>query len=102
MVKITTRQLALRLENPFKLSYGTSTVRENVLVQIDDGVFTGVGEAAVVPYYHETPERIRICSKTRWIACRPPNLRRRAQRSIWRCMTCGRSISANRSTGCGG
>ena len=58
MVNITARQLALRLENPFKLSYGTSTVRENVLVQIDDGTYTGVGEAAVVPYYHETPERI--------------------------------------------
>jgi L-alanine-DL-glutamate epimerase-like enolase superfamily enzyme len=58
MVNITARQLALRLENPFKLSYGTSTVRENVLVQIDDGTHTGVGEAAVVPYYHETPERI--------------------------------------------
>ncbi len=58
MVKITARQLALQLEIPFKLSYGTSTVRENVLVQINDGVYTGVGEAAVVPYYHETPERI--------------------------------------------
>jgi L-alanine-DL-glutamate epimerase-like enolase superfamily enzyme len=58
MVKIAARQLALRLENPFKLSYGTSTVRENVLIEIDDGKYTGVGEAAVVPYYHETPARI--------------------------------------------
>jgi L-alanine-DL-glutamate epimerase-like enolase superfamily enzyme len=58
MVKITARQLALQLENPFKLSYGTSTVRQNVLISISDGACTGVGEAAVVPYYHETPQRI--------------------------------------------
>jgi L-alanine-DL-glutamate epimerase-like enolase superfamily enzyme len=58
MMQIKTIVQALRLENPFKLSYGTSTVRQNVLVQIDDGRYTGTGEAAVVPYYHETPERI--------------------------------------------
>lgn len=54
MVQINGYPLTLRLENPFKLSYGSSTIRENVFVQID----SGVGEAAVVPYYHETPERI--------------------------------------------
>jgi L-alanine-DL-glutamate epimerase-like enolase superfamily enzyme len=54
MMQISAHSVTLRLENPFKLSYGTSVIRENVLVQID----SGVGEAAVVPYYHETPERI--------------------------------------------
>ncbi|MBP8972486.1 MAG: dipeptide epimerase [Anaerolineae bacterium] len=53
-----TRRLALQLRNPFKLSYGTTTVRENVLFQVSDGVHVGVGEAAVVPYYGETPERV--------------------------------------------
>ncbi len=51
---IRSEQLALRLEKPFKLSYGATDVRHNVLVHIDDGI----GEAAVVPYYGETPERI--------------------------------------------
>lgn len=51
---IRSEQLALRLENPFKLSYGATDVRHNVLVHIDGGI----GEAAVVPYYDETPARI--------------------------------------------
>ena len=57
-MQITVRPLALTLETPFKLSYGATTVRENVLVQVDDGTFTGVGEAAVVPYTGETPARV--------------------------------------------
>ena len=52
------QRLALRLANPFTLSYGTTTVRENVLVRVHDGAYTGVGEAAVVPYYGETPDRV--------------------------------------------
>ena len=57
-MKIAVRPLTLTLETPFKLSYGATTVRENVLVQLDDGAFTGVGEAAVVPYTGETPARV--------------------------------------------
>jgi L-alanine-DL-glutamate epimerase-like enolase superfamily enzyme len=57
-MRVDTQKLALQLKNPFKLSYGTSLVRENVSISISDGTFTGVGEAAVVPYYGETPERI--------------------------------------------
>ncbi len=57
-MRIHAQKLSLQLENPFTLSYGTSTIRENVLVHITCGEHTGVGEAAVVPYYHETPERI--------------------------------------------
>src|SRR5687767_328817 len=58
MMKITTKQLALQLENPFKLSYGTTSVRENVLITLTSGNLQGVGEAAVVPYYDETPQRV--------------------------------------------
>jgi len=57
-MQIEIERLALQLENPFTLSYGTSTLRENVVVRISDGHYTGLGEAAVVPYYHETPERV--------------------------------------------
>jgi L-alanine-DL-glutamate epimerase-like enolase superfamily enzyme len=55
---IRAERISLQLKNPFKLSYGASTIRENVLVHISDGLRTGVGEAAVVPYYGETPERV--------------------------------------------
>lgn len=57
-MRVETQKLTLQLKNPFTLSYGTSLVRENVAVSFSDGVFTGLGEAAVVPYYGETPERI--------------------------------------------
>lgn len=53
-----TRRLALQLRHPFKLSYGTTTVRENVLFQVSAGTHSGVGEAAVVSYYGETAERV--------------------------------------------
>ncbi len=57
-MQIQASRLTLQLENPFKLSYGATTFRENVRVTISDGVYTGTGEAAVVPYYGETPDRV--------------------------------------------
>lgn len=57
-LQIETQQLTLQLENPFTIAHGTTTERHNVLVHLSDGTFTGVGEAAVVPYYNETPERV--------------------------------------------
>ncbi len=57
-MNIRAEKLSLKLENPFKLAYGTSTIRENMLVHISDGMYTGVGEAAVVPYYGETTDRV--------------------------------------------
>jgi L-alanine-DL-glutamate epimerase-like enolase superfamily enzyme len=58
LMRIETQRLTLRLENPFTIAHGTTTERQNVLVRICDGERTGVGEAAVVPYYKETPERV--------------------------------------------
>lgn len=55
---LSTDVIALRLKNPFRLSYGATTIRENVLIYLYDGDKTGVGEAAVVPYYNETPQRV--------------------------------------------
>lgn len=57
-LQIETQQLSLQLQNPFTISYGTSTTRDNVLVRLSDGTYTGTGEAAVVPYYGETAERV--------------------------------------------
>ncbi len=57
-MNITAQELTLHLEKPFKLSYGATTVRENVLVRIAHGGLVGVGEAAAVPYYGETTARL--------------------------------------------
>ncbi|MBZ0306463.1 MAG: hypothetical protein K8I82_10380, partial [Anaerolineae bacterium] len=53
-MKISAQVITLHLKVPFKIAYGASTTRDNVLVFIDEGV----GEAAVVPYYGETPQRV--------------------------------------------
>ena len=57
-MRLEAQQLALQLENPFTISHGTTTIRENILIRVSDGVYSGLGEAAVVPYYHETPARV--------------------------------------------
>ncbi len=49
--------IPLQLENPFHLSYGTTTVRENVVIELS-GAPGGYGEAAVVPYTGETAARV--------------------------------------------
>lgn len=57
-MQLSIEQLKLELEVPFKISYGATTVRENILVHLKEGKFSGVGEAAVVPYYNETTARV--------------------------------------------
>lgn len=46
-VEVESSTLDLQLRTPFRVSHGASSVRENVLVRIGDGL----GEAAIVPYY---------------------------------------------------
>lgn len=55
---ITTERWQLQLINPFKIAHGTSTMRDTVIIRISDGTHTGIGEAAIVPYYGESAERI--------------------------------------------
>lgn len=55
---IDVEPLPLVLRTPFTLSYGTSTVRENLLVRLQTGDRVAFGEAAIVPYYGETVERV--------------------------------------------
>jgi len=55
---ITLAPLRLRLRTPFTLAYGTTTVRDNVLVRLHTGDQVALSEVAVVPYYHETLERV--------------------------------------------
>jgi L-alanine-DL-glutamate epimerase-like enolase superfamily enzyme len=53
-MRITTEPLDLQLRTTFTIAHGASDVRHNVLVRIDEGV----GEAPIVPYYHETPQGV--------------------------------------------
>jgi L-alanine-DL-glutamate epimerase-like enolase superfamily enzyme len=55
---LQTQQLALKLKVPFTLAHGSSTERQNILVRLSNGPHTGLGEAAVVPYTGDTPQRI--------------------------------------------
>jgi L-alanine-DL-glutamate epimerase-like enolase superfamily enzyme len=50
-VRVTTEPLDLVLRTTFTIAHGSSDVRHNVLIRVDEGV----GEAPIVPYYHETP-----------------------------------------------
>ena len=53
-MKLRWETISLELKTTFRVAHGASTQRHNVLVYLDDGV----GEAAAVPYYGETPEGI--------------------------------------------
>lgn len=49
------RLVTLQLVSPWKIAHGTSTERETVILELDEGV----GEAAVVPYLGESADEIR-------------------------------------------
>ena len=53
-MQLTIEPLALDLKTTFRIAHGADDRRGNVLVHLDEGV----GEAAAVPYYGETQEKI--------------------------------------------
>jgi L-alanine-DL-glutamate epimerase-like enolase superfamily enzyme len=53
-MKLSAQVATLNLRTPFHIAHGVSEQRQNVIVHLDDGL----GEAAVVPYYGDTPSRI--------------------------------------------
>jgi L-alanine-DL-glutamate epimerase-like enolase superfamily enzyme len=53
-MRVTTEPLDLFLRTTFTIAHGSSDVRHNVLVRIDEGL----GEAPIVPYYNETPRGV--------------------------------------------
>ena len=53
-MRITTEPLDLYLRTTFTLSTGSSDVRHNLLVRLEDGL----GEAPLVPYYQETTQGV--------------------------------------------
>ena len=59
-MKLHWEPITLDLKTTFRVAHGASDQRHNVLVYLDDGV----GEAAAVPYYGETQDRIIEYLKT--------------------------------------
>jgi len=55
-VKIVT--IPLHLKHPFTLAHGTSTVRENVFIEMNMDGYTAYGEAPIVPYYGVSKEDV--------------------------------------------
>ncbi len=53
-MRITTEPLDLYLRTTFTLSTGSSDVRHNLLVRLDEGL----GEAPIVPYYQDTAQGV--------------------------------------------
>ena len=53
-MQLAHQPLTLDLRIPFRIAHGVSTQRHNILVCIDEGL----GEAAAVPQYHQTPQII--------------------------------------------
>lgn len=53
-MRITAEPLDLHLRTTFTIAHGASDARHNVLIRIDGGV----GEAPIVPYYHESPQGV--------------------------------------------
>ncbi len=58
-MKLSCEPLTLQLKTPFRIAHGVSDQRENMLVRLEQDGLVGLGEAAAVPYYHETPAGIQ-------------------------------------------
>jgi len=50
--------MILKLRTTFRIAHGASDERRNVLVRLQMGELTGLGEAAAVPQYHDTQESL--------------------------------------------
>lgn len=58
-MQLRTEIVSLQLKVPFKVSYGASTERRNVLLYLEHDGQTGIGEAAIVPYYGISAEAVQ-------------------------------------------
>lgn len=58
MLEIRVIPIPLHLTNPFTLAHGSSTVRENVFVEMKAGGCVAYGEAPIVPYYNASKEQV--------------------------------------------
>lgn len=53
-LKIDSERLELELARPFTIARGTQAATENVVIQLSDGEYTGIGAAAPSAHYGET------------------------------------------------
>lgn len=63
-MRLTWEPITLDLKTPFRIAHGTYHHRHNVLVRLESGGCTGIGEAPAVVYYGETQEVILDYLKT--------------------------------------
>ncbi len=68
MLEIRVVPLSLHLTNPFTLAHGSSTVRENVFIEMRSGGHRAYGEAPIVPYYYISKEEV-IADIHQTLAC---------------------------------
>lgn len=57
-MQLNYKTIRLYLRTPFKIAHGSSSFRDNVIVQISDNGFNGFGEAAPVKQHHESLESV--------------------------------------------
>lgn len=57
-MKLSWHPLTLDLRTTFRIAHGASNQRHNMLVILEHEGLTGLGEAAAVPYYGESPQSI--------------------------------------------
>ncbi len=53
-MRVTTEPFDLHLRTTFTIATSSTNVRHNLLVRVDEGL----GEAPIVPHYHETPQGV--------------------------------------------
>jgi L-alanine-DL-glutamate epimerase-like enolase superfamily enzyme len=54
MLNLTWQPITLNLKTTFRIAHGASDQRHNVITTMQDGEFTGMGEAAAVAYHGES------------------------------------------------
>ncbi len=57
-MQVNYKAIRLKLRTPFKIAHGSSSFRDNVILQISDEGFSGFGEAAPVKQHHESLETV--------------------------------------------
>ena len=58
MLEVKVVSIPLHLKHPFTLAHGTSTIRENVFIEMSIEGYTAYGEAPIVPYYGVSKEEV--------------------------------------------
>jgi L-Ala-D/L-Glu epimerase len=63
-MKIKTHVFSLKSKHPFRIAHGVRLATDTFVVELQDGYFTGFGEATPVPYYGITTESMNKVIET--------------------------------------